>query len=53
MNQSWNNRVCALDSSSGFATLRWLLGTNDFIYSPLDTPETASGGVILCLNYVS
>ena len=40
------NRFCSLDSGSGFATFHWQTGTQDFTYSPLDTPATASGGVI-------
>jgi len=45
--QQLRNRVYSVDSGSGFAMLVCQTGTQDFTYSPLDTPATASGGVIL------
>jgi hypothetical protein len=39
-------RICSLDCGSGFAMVLCQTGTQDFVYSPLDTPATASGGVI-------
>lgn len=39
-------KICVLDCDSEFAIFLNQTGTKDFIYSPLDTPATASGGVI-------
>ena len=41
------NRIYSVDSGSGFAMFLCQTGTQDFTYSPLDTPATDSGGVIL------
>jgi hypothetical protein len=40
------NRICSLDSTAAPVMLNQQTGTEDFTYSPLDTPATASGGVI-------
>jgi hypothetical protein len=39
-------QICRLDYGSGLANLHYQTGTKDFTCSPLDTPATASGGVI-------
>ena len=38
--------ACSLDSGHGAAMFICHTGQQDFTYSPLDTPATASGGVI-------
>ncbi len=40
------NLACSIDCGSGIAMFICQTGQYDFIYSPLDTPATASGGVI-------
>ena len=44
------NPLSGLDRGGGLAMFRVQTGTTGFIYSPLDTPATASGGVILSRN---
>jgi hypothetical protein len=44
------DKICRLDYGSRLATFVSQTGTQDFTYSPLDTPATASGGVIFFLN---
>jgi len=44
--------VLRLDPGKGLARLLRSAEALDFIYSPLDTPETASGGVIFYWNHV-
>ncbi len=48
-----SDNICRLDRGNGLAMLNRSTGTKDFIYSPLDTPATASGGVIFYLNYAN
>lgn len=44
-------KICRLDCGGEPAMLNPQTGTIDFIYSPLDTPAMASGGVIFYLDY--
>jgi hypothetical protein len=44
--------VLRLDPGKGLARLPHSAEALDFIYSPLDTPVTASGGVIFSWNHV-